>query len=107
MKTIKGRNNNLNSTKMSVIRTVGFFSILLSVMISFSCGGDDGDKDPEPVPSDPKTVTITVNPASVKQEMIGFGGALTWYSNWMTSSSKKNEIADLLFTDLGADIVRF
>jgi O-glycosyl hydrolase len=39
--------------------------------------------------------------------MIGFGGALSWYSNWMTQSSKKAEIANLIFSDLGIDIVRF
>jgi glucuronoarabinoxylan endo-1,4-beta-xylanase len=83
------------------------FFLMLSILVFFSCGGDDVDKDPVPTPSDSKTVTITIDPASVKQGMIGFGGALTWYSNWMTSSSKKNEIADLIFTDLGIDIIRF
>jgi O-glycosyl hydrolase len=83
------------------------FLVTLSILVLFSCGGDDDkEKDPEPEP-DPKTVTITINPASVKQEMVGFGGALTWFSDRMISSSKKVEIADLIFTDLGADIIRF
>jgi len=38
--------------------------------------------------------------------MVGFGGALTWYSDRVISSSKKTEIADLIFNDLGTDIVR-
>ena len=32
--------------------------------------------------------------------MIGFGGAVTWYSDRITSSSKKDEITDLIFMDL-------
>jgi len=39
--------------------------------------------------------------------MIGFGGALTWYSNFVTGNNKVNDIADLMFTDLGIDIIRF
>jgi O-glycosyl hydrolase len=96
----------MSSIHLKITETIRFFSIL-SILTLFSCGGDDDkDKDPEPQP-DPEIVTITINPASVKQEMIGFGGALTWYSDRMTSSSKKAEIADLIFNDLGTDIIRF
>ena len=56
---------------------------------------------------EPEVTTITIDPSSVKQEMIGFGGALTWYSDWITSNNKKEEIADLIFSDLGIDIIRF
>ena len=74
-----------------------------------SCGGGD---DPEPEPVDPPvtvvdSLAITVNPADVKQEMIGFGGALTWYSSSVTGNNKINEIADLMFNDLGIDMIRF
>src|SRR5688572_18112801 len=72
----------------------------------FSCrsGSTEGEPtDPDPV-SD--SIAITITPANKKQEMIGFGGALTWYSNWVTTNNKANEVADLMFTDLGLDIVR-
>lgn len=78
-----------------------------SSVILFSCrnGATEGDAtDPDPVAD---SIAITVNPAGKKQEMIGFGGALTWYSNWFTTNTKVNEVADLMFTDLGLDIVRF
>ncbi|HEY3406150.1 MAG TPA: glycoside hydrolase family 30 beta sandwich domain-containing protein [Ohtaekwangia sp.] len=76
-------------------------------MIFTSCGSDGGD-DPEPEPEpEPEGTTITVNPTDIKQEMVGFGGALTWYSTWMTGNNKKEEIADLVFDDLGIDIIRF
>lgn len=54
--------------------------------------------------NDPKTITVNTN--NTYQEMVGFGGALTWHSDRITRSSKKNEMAQLLFDDLGADIVR-
>lgn len=76
----------------------------------FSCGGSDPDPEPEP-PAPPvpvaDSVAIVVNAADVKQEMIGFGGALTWYSPWVANNNKVDEIADLMFDDLGIDIIRF
>lgn len=80
---------------------------LILLTIPSSCNKDEsGTEVTQPiVPSD--SVAVTVKLANKKQEMIGFGGALTWYSNWLTSHSKVNEIADLMFTDLGIDIVRF
>ncbi|HEU5289066.1 MAG TPA: hypothetical protein VFU05_00390 [Cyclobacteriaceae bacterium] len=76
--------------------------LIVGMLLFFSCGADNNEP-PEEAP----TYTITIHPAQTHQQMIGFGGALTWYSNWMTSSSNKTQIADLIFTDLGIDIVRF
>jgi O-glycosyl hydrolase len=89
--------------------TRSLISLLLVAVLATLCScrseTADGDTtDPDPVPD---SLTITINTASKKQEMIGFGGALSWYSNWLTTNSKVNEIADLMFTDLGLDIVRF
>ena len=80
-------------------------ALLMSCFLFSSCGGDDEGTEPEP--SGPKPLEIAIDPAITHQEMVGFGGALTWYSNWMTSNSKKTEIADLIFNDLGIDIIRF
>ncbi|MBX2963352.1 MAG: hypothetical protein KF687_12625 [Cyclobacteriaceae bacterium] len=86
--------------KLSVICVV-------CMIILLSCNRDESGTEITPpiVPSD--SVTITVKMANKKQEMIGFGGALTWYSNWLTTNNKVNEIADLMFNDLGIDIIRF
>lgn len=78
--------------------------LLLLLVVSFGC--DDDEKEPV-TPNPPANKKIVVDPAITHQEMVGFGGALTWYSDRMISSSKKNEIAELLFNDLGTDIVRF
>ena len=80
---------------------------LFVIAILFSCNSEAPEADvnePDPLPD---SIKITVNLANKKQEMIGFGGALTWYSNWLTTHNKANEIADLMFTDLGIDIIRF
>ena len=66
----------------------------------------DGNNIPDPDPDPDTSIIITVDPATSYQEMIGFGGALTWYCDRVTSSSKKGEILDLMVNDLGADIIR-
>jgi glucuronoarabinoxylan endo-1,4-beta-xylanase len=81
--------------------------LLMSCVLISSCGGDDENSEPEPEPPGPKATVLTIDPAVTHQEMVGFGGALTWYSNWVTNNSKKTEIADLIFDDLGIDIIRF
>ena len=78
----------------------------LFLALTASCGSDD-KKDPTPTPPEPEALKITIDPAVTYQEMVGFGGALTWYSERILSSSKKNEIANQIFSDLGADIIRF
>lgn len=80
--------------------------ILTSCLLISSCGGDSGE-DPEPEPPVSKATAITLDPTVTHQEMVGFGGALTWYSTWMTSSVNKTQMADLIFKDLGIDIIRF
>lgn len=54
----------------------------------------------------PAPVTSTITPSSSFQDMVGFGGALTWYADRVISSASKNTICDLMFTDLGLDILR-
>jgi glucuronoarabinoxylan endo-1,4-beta-xylanase len=92
---------------MNVTKIIsGVFCTVFTLGLS-SCTADDPKQTPPVVPSVNEGTTITINPADVKQEMIGFGGALTWYCNWVTDNNKKKEIADLLFDDLGIDIIRF
>lgn len=77
------------------------------IITLLSCGGEKSNPTPTPPATGQDSLKITIDPASIKQQMIGFGGALTWYSNWVTANNKVNEIADLMFTDLGIDIIRF
>ncbi len=52
---------------------------------------------------------ITVSPETRHQTMVGFGGALTWYSNRIYNSpdpAVHDEILNYLFVDSGIDVVR-
>ncbi|MDA3822315.1 MAG: Ig-like domain-containing protein [Bacteroidales bacterium] len=40
------------------------------------------------------------------QTMVGFGGALAFYENWLTSHPKKTQIYEALFDELSLDILR-
>ena len=78
--------------------------LILSGLLALlpACGDNDGN-DPE----EPKVYTVTVDPSVTYQEMIGFGGSLTWYSDRIMTSPNKNKICQLLFEDMGMDLVRF
>ena len=76
---------------------------LLMLLLVASCGNNDSPELSQPL----QTFAITIDPNIVYQEMIGFGGALTWYSPWLTNTASKNQIYDLIFDDLGIDIIRF
>ncbi|HEX5171297.1 MAG TPA: glycoside hydrolase family 30 beta sandwich domain-containing protein [Cyclobacteriaceae bacterium] len=88
-----------------MVRKINGSVLLLLLVIAFSCGEDDDTSSANNTPSDAKKIII--NPSITHQEMVGFGAALTWYSNRLASSSSKDAIAKLLFEDLGADIIRF
>ncbi len=64
-------------------------------------------KEPVDDGEEPTVYTITVDPSVTYQEMIGFGGSLTWYSDRIMTSPNKNQICQLLFEDMGMDMVRF
>jgi glucuronoarabinoxylan endo-1,4-beta-xylanase len=76
---------------------------ITGLVLVCSCDGGEEENPPAPVTNSDK---IVVDPATTYQEMVGFGGALSWYSERVLSSSKKNEITALIFSDLGADILR-
>lgn len=84
-------------TKITII-TVLVFSLAISAN---SCKPETETPD-----QTPKYAKINIDPSMTYQKMIGFGGALSWYSDRIEVSSKKNEIYQLMFQDLGLDILR-
>ena len=79
------------------------FALMLSLMaLCPSC-----KEKPDSGGEDPKLYSVTIDPAVTYQEMIGFGGSLTWYSERIINSPNKNQICQLLFEDMGMDLVRF
>jgi O-glycosyl hydrolase len=86
----------------------GYFRIVMvTVFFLTLCACDPGEPAEPAPPLPPTTTKITIDPATSFQEMIGFGGALTWYADRVINSPKKTEITNLIFNDLGTDILRF
>jgi len=52
------------------------------------------------------TQLISLNPGTRHQTMDGFGGALTWYAIRMINSPHRNTLEQLIFDDLGLDLIR-
>jgi glucuronoarabinoxylan endo-1,4-beta-xylanase len=50
---------------------------------------------------------VIVTPATTYQTLEGFGAAVAWYQGTLTAHAKKAELYQLLFADLGLDILRF
>ena len=62
-------------------------------------------RTPEPPEPAKPDATGSVNMGTVYQELEGFGASGTWYENWLTAHPKKKEIYDVLFGQLGLDIL--
>lgn len=80
----------------------------LQLKIHYTQSGDfyfDDFSIPD-VSGGPTPVTSTLTPATMFQQMVGFGGALTWYGERVLTSPSKNAICDLMFLDSGIDILR-
>lgn len=80
-----------------------FLPLIIVLSLFASCGNNS---DPDVEPEDPKLPKVILEPSMKNQEMIGFGGALTWFCDRVTQSPKKDEIIDLIVNDLEVDIVR-
>jgi len=73
-------------------------------ILTWSCSGEEEvSPDLSPVVA---TSYIEANPVVTHQEMIGFGAAMTWWSDRVISSPHTEEIYDLIFNDLEIDILR-
>lgn len=79
------------------------FSALLAAAVAAQCGtaalaetAADGNG----------AVSVYVNTFDEKQTIKGVGGGITWYNDWLTNSPAKAEIYDLLFSEVGLDVLR-
>lgn len=52
------------------------------------------------------TVTVTVNASEEHQTIKGVGGAITYYINNLVGNPYKDEVFDLLFGEVGLDVIR-
>jgi glucuronoarabinoxylan endo-1,4-beta-xylanase len=60
----------------------------------------------EPTVSGPVDVNVTVNVNQRFQTLVGFGASQVYYVDWITLNPNKDEICDVLFRDLGLDVLR-
>lgn len=56
--------------------------------------------------ADTRTVNAYVNTFEDKQTILGVGGGITWYNTWLTESPAKQQVYDLLFKEVGLDLIR-
>ena len=66
------------------------------------------DEFPVEVETDPPpgSLEINIDESITHQEIEGFGGSIAYYSSWLSDHPNKDEIYDLLFIDLGVDVLR-
>lgn len=64
-------------------------------------GGGTTSGAAEPIPA---TLAVDVNQRF--QTLEGFGASVAWYGDWLTESPNEAEIYDVVFRDLGLDILR-
>lgn len=50
---------------------------------------------------------VRLNTEEEHQIITGFGASLAYYENWLTAHPNKNEIYDVIFSELSLDILRF
>ena len=53
-----------------------------------------------------REINAYVNTFEDKQTIVGVGGGITWYNDWLTTNPNKAEIYDLLFNKVGLDVIR-
>lgn len=91
------------------LQTVRFYNLGLNNKITIVevIAVIDGYTDPA---DDPSSVVpdgmFSVDLGIQHQTMQGFGGALCWMTHMLLDNPKKDEILDLIFDDLGMDILR-
>lgn len=87
------------------MKRIASFALICSLLtLCHSCGDPEGPEEPGIVPV---IANAIIEPSVTYQEMVGFGGSLTWYSERILASPQKEQICKLLFEDLGTDILRF
>lgn len=60
----------------------------------------------EPAVSGPVDVTVTVDVAQRFQTLVGFGASQVYYVDWVTLHPNEDELYEVLFRDLGLDLLR-
>ena len=81
-----------------------FARLLLPAALLVGCGGSTSDPGGRTQTSLDVTVDVTLTERH--QTLEGFGAAVAWYDNWLTEHPNKAELYNVLFSDLGLDLLR-
>src|SRR5688572_14292490 len=68
-----------------------------------SAGASGSTGAPEPETLD---ASLSLDVSQRFQELEGFGAAVAWYGEWLTAHPRKHELYELMFRELGLDILR-
>ena len=81
--------------------TLGAVSGAVLVGLLAACGATSRAVD-----NDVKQIRISIDVDDRHQTLEGFGAAIAWYDDWLTQHPNKAELYDVIFGDLGIDILR-
>jgi glucuronoarabinoxylan endo-1,4-beta-xylanase len=79
-------------------------ALVLALAAAAGCGG--GSADPIDAALPPIPVTVTVDPTTTYQKMVGFGAAVAYYAGSATANAMSPELYQTLFGDLGIQVLR-
>ncbi len=68
------------------------------------CGGGPGSADANP-PA-PTNVTVTIDPTTTYQTMVGFGAAVAYFDGSAMMNPMSSEVFQTIFADLGLEVLR-
>lgn len=68
------------------------------LILAFCCAGF--------LPAIGQNVNVAVSPSQTKQKVLGFGGGIVYYTNWISAHKNKEAIYDTIFTGLGLSALR-
>ncbi|MFW5996041.1 MAG: dockerin type I domain-containing protein [Halanaerobiaceae bacterium] len=80
----------------------------VSLIVEYILGGIDefpSEEEEEPDPPS-EALEISIDGDNTYQEIEGFGGSVAYYGNWLTDHPNNDEIYDVIYEDLGIDILR-
>lgn len=78
----------------------------LAVACAAGCGTGPAMPGGPSSPTAPYGVTVTLDPAARHQVMQGFGGAVAFYTNFLSNHPARDRIYQALFGDLGIQMLR-
>lgn len=91
--------------RLRSLTAVPLARLFVPALLLAGCGPSTSDPGLGRTPTS-LDVSVSVDLSARYQTLEGFGAAVAWYDNWLTEHPNKAELYDLIFRDLGLDILR-